>query len=254
MFSNTVGTGDRIKIIVLQEEDNTEREASYNSRIVEIMDSNRIKAMMPIVNGKYAMLDSLNGYRIEFITKRGMFECQARIVRRFKEKMKFFVVFELMSELEKLQRREYYRLECVFDIKYRRALDGDIYAKDKPDLEFEGDSLEGEEGKLVYKKEPVPWHAAIVTNISGGGVRFNSRELLRKGEHVLLEMKLKFDDGEGVYLIPSKVIHASEVPDRPDIFEARVQFTDIKPQDREAIIRFVFDEERRIRRRKKGLI
>lgn len=254
MFSNTVKTGDRIKIIVLQEEDNTEREASYNSRIVEIMDSNKIKAIMPIVDGKYVVLESLNKYRLEFITKKGMFECQAKIIRRFKEKLKFFVVFELMSELEKLQRREYYRLECVFDIKYRRSMEGNIYAKDEADLEYEDESEEETESKLIYKKKQVPWHAAIVTNISGGGVRFNSREILRKGEHVLLKMHLKFDDGEGDYEIPAKVIHASEVPDRPDIFEARVQFTDITPHDREAIIRFVFDEERRIRRRKKGLI
>lgn len=245
MLSDTVKSGDKIKIIFIEGEENREREASYNSRIVEIMDSNRIKASMPIVNGKYVVLDSLKQYNIEFITKKGMFECQARIVRRFKEKMKFFVVFEIMSELEKLQRREFYRLECVFDIKYRRSLEGNIYAKENED---------DQEVALGYEKRKTPWHAAIVTNISGGGARFNSREALRKGENVLLKMHLKFDDGEGDYEIPAKVIHSAEVPNRPDIFEARVQFTDITTKDREAVIRFVFDEERRIRRRKKGLI
>lgn len=245
MLSETVRLGDKIKIILVEGEENRERKASYNSRIVEIMDSNRIKASMPIVNGKYVVLDSLKQYNIEFITKKGMFECQARIVRRFKEKMKFFVVFEIMSELEKLQRREFYRLECVFDIKYRRSLEGNIYAKENED---------DQEVALGYEKRKTPWHAAIVTNISGGGARFNSREALRKGENVLLKMHLKFDDGEGDYEIPAKVIHSAEVPNRPDIFEARVQFTDITTKDREAVIRFVFDEERRIRRRKKGLI
>lgn len=254
MLSNIARPGDKIKIIVPKGEDMKEREASYYSRIVEMVDSNKIKALMPIVNGKYMVLDSLKTYKIEFITRKGMFECQARIVRRFKEKLKLFVVFELMSELEKLQRREYYRLECVFDIKFRRSMDGNIYQKEQPKViehEPEGDE---NEPKLVYHKKEVPWHTAIVTNISGGGVRFNSRERLAKGENVLLKMHLKFHDGEKDYEIAAKVIHSAEVPERQDIFEARVQFTDITPQDREAIIRFVFDEERRIRRRKKGLV
>lgn len=256
MLSDTVRLGDKIKIILVEGEENRERKASYNSRIVEIMDSNRIKASMPIVNGKYVVLDSLKQYNIEFITKKGMFECQARIVRRFKEKMKFFVVFEIMSELEKLQRREFYRLECVFNIKFRRSLEGNIYAKDnEEDQKITTEFVEDvRDVALVYEKKKTPWHAAIVTNISGGGARFNSREALRKGEKVLLKMHLKFDDGEGDYEIPAKVIHSAEVPNRPDIFEARVQFADITTKDREAIIRFVFDEERRIRRRKKGLI
>lgn len=255
MLNDIVRTGEKIKIIVPKGEDKKEREASYYSRIVEMVDTNKIKASMPIANGKYIVLDSLKTYNIEFVTRKGMYECKARIVRRFKEKLKMFVVFELMSELEKLQRREYYRLECVFDIKFRRSMDGNLYAKDNVDgedeIRFETDE---NEPKLVYHKRKVPWHTAIVTNISGGGVRFNSREQLAKGENVLLKMHLKFDDGEKDYEIPAKVIHSAQVPERSDIFEARVQFTDILPQDREAIIRFVFDEERRIRRRKKGLV
>lgn len=259
MPSNTLRTGDRIRLTAIQGEENTKKEANYYSRVVEIMDSNRIKVAMPIVNGKYVVLDSLKQYRMEFITRKGIFACDARIVRRFKEKLNFFVVFELMSELEKLQRREYYRLDCIFDIRFRRAMDGNIMQKgEDEDLEVAHDSnneTENEnEVKLVYHKKKVPWHTAIVTNISGGGVRFNSREALNKGEHVLLKMHLKFDNEEGDYEIPAKVIHSGEIPNRPELFEARVQFTDISMQDREDIIRFVFDEERRIRRRKKGLV
>ncbi len=256
MLNELIQTGNRIKIIFLEEENDRKREASYNSKIVEIMDSNKIKTWMPVKNGKYVVLDSLKPYNIEFITRRGMYECQARIVRRFKEKMSLFVVFELMSELEKIQRREYYRLECVFDIKFRRSLDGNIYAKDNEEentisIKYVEDE---QEKQLVYEKKIAPWHAGIVTNISGGGVRFNSREALKKGEKVMLKMHLNFDDCEEDYEIEAKVIHSGPVPKRTDIYEARVQFTNISTRDREAIIRFVFDEERRIRRRKKGLM
>lgn len=259
MPNNILRTGDRIKLTALQGEENTKKEASYFSRVIEIMDSNKIKVAMPIVNGKYVVLDSLKKYSLEFITRKGIFACEARITRRFKEKLNFFVVFELMSELEKLQRREYYRLDCIFDIRFRRAMDGNIMQKDDggdedPEKPHYIDSESEREQNLTFHKRKVPWHTAIVTNISGGGVRFNSREALNKGEHVLLKMHLKFDNEEGDYEIPGKVIHSMENPNRPDLFEARVQFTDISTQDREDIIRFVFDEERRIRRKKKGLV
>ena len=246
MLSNLIQTGDRIKIIFLEEKENRKREVSYNSRIIEFIDSNKIKVSMPIKNGKYAVLDSLEDYYIAFV----------RIIKCFKENMKFFVVFEIVSELEKIQRREYYRLKCVFDINFRRSLDGNIYAKDSDeDKKITVDYVEeGQQKQLVYEKKKVPWHAAIVTNISGGGMRFNSRESLRKGEKVLLKMHLKFDDSEEDYEIEAKVIHSSAVQNRQDTYEACVQFTNISSRDREAIIRFVFAEERRIRRRKKGLI
>lgn len=253
MLSNIVRKGDKIKLTAIQGEDKTKKEATYISSVVEIMDSNGIKAAMPIINGKYVILDSLKNYRIEFMTRKGIFACDAKIVRRFKERINFFVVFELMSELEKLQRREYYRLECILDIKFRRSMEGNIFEDENKEEEITHRNEENEPDLVLIRKK-VPWHAAIITNISGGGVRFNSRESLNKGENVLLKMHLKFDDGEGDYEIPAKVVHSAEVPNRPDIFEARVQFTDISAQDREDIIRFVFDEERRIRRRKKGLV
>lgn len=254
MLNNIVRNGDFIKLTENNDENIRKRQTNYKCRVVEVMGANRVKATMPVVNGRSVILDSLKRYTLEFITQKGMYQCEAKIVRRFKEKLNFFVVFEMMSELEKLQRREYYRLECVLEIKFRRSLEGNIYAKDEPENKVRRviDEETGEE--LVLEKKVAPWHAAIATNISGGGVRFNSREALRKGELVMLKLHLKYDDGEDDFDLPAKVVYSSEVPERDDIFEARVQFLDITPQDRENIIRFVFDEERRIRRRKKGLV
>lgn len=250
MLSNIIQAGDKIKLIEIQGEENTKKEDSYISRVVEVMEPNSIRAVMPTANGKNVMLDSLLSYNLELMTQNGAFQCEAKIVRRFKEKFNFFVVFEMMSELEKIQRREYYRLECILKMEYRRSAEGDVYAKHEDSEPVSAGT--GEE--LAFIKRQVPWHAAVATNISGGGIRFNSRQALTKGENLLLKMHLKFDDGEGDYEIPAKVVHSVEVPNRPNIFEARVQFTNITAQDRENIIRFVFDEERRIRRRKKGLV
>jgi len=251
MLKDVVQTGDKIKLTAIQGEENKEKEASFNSRVVEVMEPNSIKALMPNANGRSVILDSWKKYNLKLMTQGGIFQCEARIIRRFKEKLNFFVVFEIMSELEKLQRREYYRLECMLKITYCRAKDGNGYTKEEKSA-YTGN--EETKDKHISEHKRDCWHAAIATNISGGGIRFHTKQALVKGEGLLLRMHLQFDDGEGDYEIPAKVVCSAEVPNRPGIFEARVQFVGIKAQDREDIIRFVFDEERRIRRRKKGLV
>jgi len=53
--------------------------------------------------------------------------------------------------------------------------------------------------------------------------------------------------------IPSKIIISAKMLNRVGFYEHRVQFTDINREDREAVIKFIFAEERRQRKREKGL-
>ena len=78
----------------------------------------------------------------------------------------YILVVELMSDLKKFQRRQYFRLECTLDIEYRRLEDSDV-EKIKEDPELIRDIMESE-----------PFTSAIVLDISGGGVRFASEEKL----------------------------------------------------------------------------
>ena len=244
MVMDILRGGEKLRLTKIHNEPVKKPEKSYNSKVVQILEGNMIQTSMPMENGKYLLLNVLERYNMEFVTKAGVFRCQGKIVRRFREKISLYVVFELLTEFEKLQRREYYRLECLLDIKFKRARE--IYIDDRA----------GEDESalmLADKEEDVSWKVGIATNISGGGMRFHSREQLNKGERILIKMRLVFDEIVKEYSVPGNVIVCSEVQNRPGVFETRVQFVDINRQDREEIIRFVFEEERRIRQKKKRM-
>jgi len=251
MVMDILKGGEKIRLTRIHNGPKKMPEKSYSSRVVQILEGNMIKAVIPVDNGKAMVLDAIERYNMEFYTKRGIFQCEGKVVRKFREKISLYVVFELLTEFEKLQRREYYRLECLLDIKFKRSMD---ISK----LKLEESEASDEEKKDVSNAEQKndaqdsSWKVGIATNISGGGLRFNSREQLNKGERVLVKMRLVFDDMVKEYTVPGSVIVCNEVPSRPGIYEARVQFVDINRQDREDIIRFVFEEERRIRQKKKG--
>lgn len=226
-----------------------EENTIYYSRVVQILDENKIKVAMPMVNGKYTVLGFLEKYRIEFFTKKGIYRCDGKVVSRFKDTRTYYLVFELLTEFEKLQRREYYRLDCLLQIKFKRSMEGNIYKKENSRTYAD----KAQEEQEAAEQEAL-WHPAVMTNISGGGAKFNSAEKMNRGEKILLKMHLTYENGDKDFEIPAEVISSSEVNYREDVIETRVQYVDISVRQREEIVRFVFDEERRIRKRKKGLI
>ena len=55
------------------------------------------------------------------------------------------------------------------------------------------------------------------------------------------------------YTLISKILTARELPDRPGLYEHRAQYIHIDTAEREEIIRFIFEEERKHRKREKGI-
>ena len=55
------------------------------------------------------------------------------------------------------------------------------------------------------------------------------------------------------YTLISKILSVRELPDRQGLYEHRAQYINIDTLDREEIIRFIFEEERKHRKKEKGL-
>ena len=58
--------------------------------------------------------------------------------------------------------------------------------------------------------------------------------------------------GEYEHVWSGKVTSSSALSDQPDIFETRVEFLDAERRKREQLVKFIFEEERRIRRKERG--
>ncbi|NLM74087.1 MAG: flagellar brake protein [Clostridiaceae bacterium] len=125
---------------------------------------------------------------------------------------------EQISEEERLQRRNFFRLRCVLDIEYRL---------------FEEKNTPAEE-RGEFKK-------SITRDISGGGICLFSREKIDAGTYI--EGKIQLDQEICFIGIVRRVIPA----DRGDYkYAAGIEYIDIADKEREKVISFIFDYQRKL--------
>ena len=123
------------------------------------------------------------------------------------------------SSAEHLQRRGFFRFDCIFDIKYRLFEKKDTNNADK-----------GE-----YKK-------AITKDISGGGLCILTNEEPEYGWYLdgIIEI------GSNIRFI-GKVVRVINVHDKGNFhYEAGIEFIDISDPEREKVISFIFDSQRKM--------
>ena len=89
-------------------------------------------------------------------------------------------------------------------------------------------------------------------DISGGGARFISRTQYPVGSEVMFRFSLFVSGKMNEYSLHGRVLFSQPMKNNPGAFEHRMQFIHIPRDDRESIIRYIFEEERKIRRREKG--
>ena len=180
-----------------------------------------------------------NGTRYEVViyNNKGLFSCIGQVVSRSKVDTIYLVELSLVTKLKKNQRREFYRLECLIDLNYC-IINHEVYDATKTkEITYFADLC----SKKVKEK-------AIIIDISGGGIRFAASYLLGEKTYVYLEFNL----GSIPIKVLGEVIYSSFMKHRDDIYEIRVKFVDITSDVRERIIRYIFEEERKIRQLKKG--
>jgi c-di-GMP-binding flagellar brake protein YcgR len=157
-------------------------------------------------------------------------------------------VVRIITNLEKFQRRQYYRLECIHDIYYRPiSLDEELLEKKMSSENFDTPEAMTEAKKKLAEFDS-EWISASITDLSGGGARFSSEIHHNSGDKV--RMKLDFIIGKELkkLVLTAKIISSRRIPVRVGMHEYRVEFTDIMQKDREALIKYIFEQERKRRR------
>ena len=125
MLSKYVKVGDKLELESI--EDNSEKDElidkkNYRSQVYDIVSEDQIKIAMPMEQGKVVLLPVDGEYNICFYAQSGLYQCLARVIDRYKTDNIFILVMELTTDIRKYQRREYYRLNCVLDMKVREVL------------------------------------------------------------------------------------------------------------------------------------
>jgi len=235
-----ISPGDKVELkstvnVVLP--DGTEGKKNYKTSVNSIREDGLIEIVMPMEQTKLILLPVGGEYDICFFTHAGLYRADVRIVDRQKSNNLYLLIVELTSSLHKYQRREYYRFNCLVEAKVRKMTPQETNAFQRGSTYFIT-----EEGMTK----------SVIVDISGGGARFVAKQKYPEGCMLLLEFSLPVLEEEKSFLLASKVIYSNAIENRIDEYENRVKFEYINGITREEIIRYIFDEDRKIRKNERG--
>ena len=242
MIEKYVVPGQKVDLKAVKNGAMTENNASdktYTTKVFDVISEDRIEILMPIEATKLILLPVDGEYEIFFYTELGLYECVGRIVDRYKSNNVYIVLVELETNLRKYQRREYYRYSCALDMDARNLFEEEL------------DKLNKGGGQLQLVPG-LPLKRSIIVDISGGGLRFISDYKYDKDSYILCNYHLFVKGESKEYKLICKILEVKELENRPGEYEHRVQYMNMDNGDREEIIQFIFEEERRNRHRQSG--
>ena len=205
---------------------------TYLSQIYDLnADTKRVSIAMPYKDGHMVVLSLgvvLDAY---FYCKSKMYHSRVKVVDRYKSGNLIVLVVELQSELKKVQRRQFFRYDLIVPVRYMLLDDETALIYDKT----------GELPEEIIKQNI---KNGQTINISGGGMKFVGCKFERD-DRVYIELDYTSGTINQCLRVAAKIIDSVNPQGRRDIFHNRVSYDNIKNDDRESLIRFIFEEERK---------
>lgn len=249
MLRDLVNIGDKIEIRQLNPRGEIMKSSlTYVSQMIDFIEYDLISIATPIKNGTLIVLEKQRDYRLYFYTIKGLFQCDCTMLQTYRENKMVLSLVKLISQPEKIQRRQYYRIECVHEIEYRLITEKEIRLHD---MLTSGKYIHPDEiaelKKSLVKIENT-WIHAVITDLSGGGCRFNSEQKLEAGSKIRINLNINLKNNIWKLNLAADVIASEKRIDRIAVYENRIEFTNISQKDRDILIRYIFEMERKLRK------
>ncbi len=245
MAKIVINVGDRIELTHVKSVTKRKLEKStFTSQLLEFDNIRTAKISMPIFEGKIIPLELGDEFDLCFFAASGLYRCRGKVTARAKENNIYTLTMEFLSLPKKYQRRQFYRLDCMFTIRFR-----EISTEEQALREFiQNTSFEDMAMYEAYEQKleefQVDWQEALMTDISGGGVRMQSKVSLLDGTHIELAMPLEMQSGTIPFKSLAKVVMNIKLGGENQ-YELRCEFEEIDKQKRELIVKYVFEEQKR---------
>lgn len=235
MINQILAVGNKIEMMEIAQR-NTDEKKVYVSQILEFDEENEdmLRIAMPILEGKLIPLQVGRRFRLTFYANQGMYLADCVVEERFREGNVYLMLVRLTTQLKKNQRRQYYRMNCYYKLKFK------IFTEEEKE-QYENSK---EIPETIHERE---FLEGTALDLSGGGVRFVCEEEIKKNDLLLLQMVLQMEMEVKTFDIPSVVIAAHSTRKDPDLHEIRLCYIDIPERNREIIIKYIFSEERKKR-------
>ena len=233
-----ISIGDKVDMELLGNGEvvqDAEKRRILSCKVMDILDDRLLRITMPFYERRIVPLSVGDQYEMRIFSVKGIYGSKFTVINRLKEGNIFMADMELLKPLKKVQRREYFRHDCQLPGNYRMV-------SSEEDLI---NNLEGE--------EQVEWKKCVILDISGGGMRMISEFQEKVSEIIQVRFPLD-NNGEQQFLTENgKLISSVPKQAKVNLYEQRIEFNGIEEQDRERIIRYIFDEERKKISKEKGL-
>ena len=236
-----ISIGNKIELVMLDDIIKNEKNKKvYVSKIFDILPGNKLQIAMPIYEGKIVPLSVSEKYSACFYTDKGLMQCNVIVTARYKEGHMFFLEVLILGQLEKVQRRQFYRYICKLGAKVRVVSDEE-YETGLPEVD-------------VISEDDLEWNEAKILDISGGGAKIYQRQFLDKNEIVKIKFVLAVEDFTFRFSLFARVLSSVHVQNHSEIVEQRLEFMKITKEERDNIIKYIFESERRNRAKEMGMI
>ena len=119
MIEKFISPGDKLEMKSIQEvdlPDETVGAKLYKTKVYDVSEDGKIMVEMPMEKAKMVLLPIEGEYEVCFFSHGGMYNANIRIVDRQKINNTYVLVAEMITNLHKHQRREYYRFNCIVEM------------------------------------------------------------------------------------------------------------------------------------------
>ncbi len=205
------------------------------------LDENGIMIYVPTSNGRHMFAPVETELELTFHMSRWIFRAEGIVTKTERQGSISLMYIVLSTGLTRVQRREYYRLECTIPMAYRVVDESVIQAKTNEDAQL---ILQNESSAAVRG-------FGTILDISGGGARIVSANSLEGVKYIQLTFKVLFKDVMTEMQVFADIIRSSYLEDEKKYIH-HMQFCYKEERTKENIIGYVFEEERRIRKKLSG--
>ncbi len=241
LFESIVAPGQKVEYQSLHAAQGEAGESGqrrvYKGAVFDVLSEDSFEITMPTEGTKMILLPVGREYSMVFYVGKTLYQCDVQIYDRYKRDNIYILAMHVTSNLVKFQRRAYYRFSCSLAMNSRTLEEDEIRA------------FEEKENILLPE---LPLRQGVILDISGGGLRFIATQPYEKGSMIFCTYTLTGDNGSKDYSLMGEVLEVKEMPSKPGVFEHRVEFKNIRESDRDEIIRYIFDAERKLRQKEIG--
>lgn len=231
--------GDKIDITYLHQNNGK----IYKSSVFDFLEDSVVEVGMPTEGGKMVLFQIGFECSLFFYTQKGMYICEGRVTERYKKDGFYMMAIKITAGPKKYQRRDYYRVDCAIDFTFYKI------TKEIAELESTEDLFE----EIANPKYLPEKRLARTKDISGGGIKFITDQQLEAGSYILTVMHLANDKLDHTFYLATEIIDCLPIEKVQDKMVARGKFRFKDIRDRELIVRFVFEEDRMLRKKENGV-